>query len=934
MHQEEGSSFYNSLHYISDGDLLTPSRSNNRQKKINQWRRWTNEVIPSLIAPYLAYLRKSTSLRNRIELQPDEAAAFQCRSSCRRRALEITCILFNHIETLRIDCCTCAPAPLQLLARGYFACAPIAPSLAVDLQLLEFVKTLFVHITPNTTAWCETLEVFLAGHGYQLTTKDNLRRRFGNAYHWYSVLCMSAEDHLSNLIGNYRPLPASSNEGLTRPSDYLRSRCPICFGSVDWRKSGTLNLSRPDVHACIDACFTQKRSSDQHGGGPDPPNPIRSVFLSDDEVTSMDAHVQSCRGRPPARGRKRKRPTEEEEDGYENGMRVPTSALDGCGESFFAADEKREKASTQFFADTGVMAMLCRHDRVLWLANMTSAGEKQHYALALIKKLFDNIPPEMTVGLLYDIGCQLHRSCLKYPLLDDAVLRRITFAISVFHAYGHQWACQIIYHPRKCEGFGLSDGEGCERLWSALKHLIAPLRVSGFHQRLFVLDAQVRHLDDKNLVLFGSWLIRRWNNCAKKKSNAMQALRELSVDETPVRQQWKLQVEHQTRPLPRRSKTSNDEEISKILSVEKSLVELDRSLRRMEMQLCTGNVDNLVDFNLRLIEERAHRSRLADTLSRWKTRLGISQRTRLDQLRRNVYLQIRLDAQALKTRIRERLRQRKFEIEKLERSYRQTVNEHKLNSHVDTAIQRRNPTIRKLVSSYNSLCADLSALIRQRRSPPNAIAPNPISPAGIFDLDVDADIWQDIGLDDVVPEPPDWLADEVTRAAIRLVLEIDRCNEEELRVKVERCALQEWAIVEWDALQRARAHASDDNIIMYHMDLRARQFIDLVLGWQTKVRPIPCAWPMPDCWGPSHNELANATHVVCPDVHDDEDDVGEDRDDWESDIGFGDDELMDVLEDIALTDQYRGEEVDDIEDGYVVNDSLINSPTKRVGFML
>jgi hypothetical protein len=172
----------------------------------------------------------------------------------------------------------------------------------------------------------------------------------------------------------------------------------------------------------------------------------------------------------------------------------------------------------------------------------------------------------------------------------------------------------------------------------------------------------------------------------------MQALRELSVDETPVRQQWKLQVEHQTRPLPRkchvgdliilfmcvistgRSKTSNDEEISKILSVEKSLVELDRSLRRMEMQLCTGNVDNLVDFNLRLIEERAHRSRLADTLSRWKTRLGISQRTRLDQLRRNVYLQIRLDAQALKTRIRERLRQRKFEIEKLERSYRQTVN--------------------------------------------------------------------------------------------------------------------------------------------------------------------------------------------------------------------------------------------------------------------
>ncbi|KAG2092935.1 uncharacterized protein F5147DRAFT_541870, partial [Suillus discolor] len=143
-------------------------------------------------------------------------------------------------------------------------------------------------------------------------------------------------------------------------------------------------------------------------------------------------------------------------------------------------------------------------------------------------------------------------SCVKYQLLDDAALHQLTFAISVFHAYGHQWACQIIYHPRKCEGFGLLDGEGCECLWSALKHLIAPLRVSGFHQRLFVLDTPVRHLDNKNLVSCGNWLSWRWNNCVKRKTNAMQALRELSVDETYVRQEWKSQVDHQTRPLPRK----------------------------------------------------------------------------------------------------------------------------------------------------------------------------------------------------------------------------------------------------------------------------------------------------------------------------------------------------------------------------------------------
>jgi hypothetical protein len=84
----------------------------------------------------------------------------------------------------------------------------------------------------------------------------------------------------------------------------------------------------------------------------------------------------------------------------------------------------------------------------------------------------------MTVGLLYDIACQLHRSSLKWGFLDKE-LHRIIFAISVFHAFGHQWPCQIIYHPRKCVGFGLTDGEGCERFWSALKKLIPGLRVSG-----------------------------------------------------------------------------------------------------------------------------------------------------------------------------------------------------------------------------------------------------------------------------------------------------------------------------------------------------------------------------------------------------------------------------------------------------------------------
>jgi hypothetical protein len=157
---------------------------------------------------------------------------------------------------------------------------------------------------------------------------------------------------------------------------------------------------------------------------------------------------------------------------------VPRSALIECEASFKAADENREKASTKFFEDTGLMGLLCRHDRVLFLVNMQSAGEKQFYMLALLEMMFQHLPTDIRVGLLYDVACMLHLSCAKYGFLDR-YMDRILFAVSVFHAFGHWWACQIVYHPLKCIGFGLTNGEGCERFWHSISNLISYLRVSG-----------------------------------------------------------------------------------------------------------------------------------------------------------------------------------------------------------------------------------------------------------------------------------------------------------------------------------------------------------------------------------------------------------------------------------------------------------------------
>ncbi|KAF9505392.1 hypothetical protein BS47DRAFT_1306715 [Hydnum rufescens UP504] len=156
------------------------------------------------------------------------------------------------------------------------------------------------------------------------------------------------------------------------------------------------------------------------------------------------------------------------DDAIEPGMNIPNSILDTCGDSFIAADSDCIKASTQHFDDTGLMAMLCWHDIPICIANMCTAGEKQFYAFALILALLKDLPKDWTVGLLYDIACQIHHSLLKWNIMPEWT-GQIEFGVSVFHAYSHQWTFQLWYHPQKSEKWGLSDGEGCERFWSELR---------------------------------------------------------------------------------------------------------------------------------------------------------------------------------------------------------------------------------------------------------------------------------------------------------------------------------------------------------------------------------------------------------------------------------------------------------------------------------
>lgn len=62
------------------------------------------------------------------------------------------------------------------------------------------------------------------------------------------------------------------------------------------------------------------------------------------------------------------------------------------------------------YGNKGLQAFVCRHDIPLFLCDIQTPGERQYFAIALIIKVASMLPPNATMGLLYDIACQTDRS--------------------------------------------------------------------------------------------------------------------------------------------------------------------------------------------------------------------------------------------------------------------------------------------------------------------------------------------------------------------------------------------------------------------------------------------------------------------------------------------------------------------------------------------
>jgi hypothetical protein len=236
----------------------------------------------------------------------------------------------------------------------------------------------------------------------------------------------------------------------------------------------------------------------------------------------------------------------------------------------------------------------------------------------------------------------------------------------------------------------------------------------------------------------------------------------------------------------------------------------------------------------------------------------------------------------------------------------------------------------KLAKTYNDYCKEMQILARQQAALRKTVLPQPIDTRNLFALDVDDDIWDDIGLEDDDGIAPPWLMNEEVRKGIRNQLIVDRCVEEEGRLRRETRAMQLWIREEWELLEKActadgrfvavplqillmpKSCADLNPDVLYQLKLRRKGLARLYLQWRAKVRTLPIDGlddlrdlPEPDILDATMVDGA-ASSDSCHSCQTSDTGNKSDGDSGDSVDGLNsDDDLIEELENVAFTDAYH-----------------------------
>ncbi|KAA1093956.1 hypothetical protein PGT21_004350 [Puccinia graminis f. sp. tritici] len=785
-------------------------------------RNW-QDVMACLFPAYLHFKKLTTNwtVTNPFLNQSDEV----CRCPAERfKEREVDLIDLMGQSRTKVAFCPCTPDAVHLLANGYLASTPVFPQTAFSVRLLNFYDLLWNICNAHTTPFAKVLQRWNESLSMRLHAKNSTR-------------ALAAIDAYRTLKSMERKL--IQNITSTNQQDVLAQQsCPACFGvSVPESNPTESTADSADDHQvfiCLDGNFQHRhheRASKNYIG-----IESQTLFVPSNEIEVSNSEIREA----------------------EISKRVSKKAKDRCAQQHKAADDRRNASSWKGCDDTGLFGCCCRHDSVIAFCNIHKTGEGRGLPMSIIKSFLSSINPNIKVGVLYDIGCTLKKFLQARGLLTDQ-LPRMKFATAVFHSYVHDWPCQIQFNPRYNVGWGLTDGEGLERLWSYLSPLVSPLRYATRNHRISAINHRSlfhNMLSRENIVLT---LKRKFIHAVTTKKESEAILHKMLQDRNPhepgqnytvdfFRAQWQKQRKfeidiNQTNREKKAQQAQFYERGEALKNLVETLVEnISDSSTHSDPAHSMLILQQIRDLQKLQDEEAKKLGSLfvvepgADRDLEQEKRLGLLWSAKSALHKRAVQIQGEMqplrDSRARKERLGTVLKEKIFE-----------------------ALGRRKKTVTNILKTF----CDRRTDYLKKHAPDQLSLPEnqPITYEEFTQLRLDDPFWNDTYLS--LSKDP-WAVDPSVRTGIHAVLRLDRALEEQVQLKNELRRCVSWGIhfrnqlkhridqCVFDTADQKLKNVMQDafgavsyeiqKITSNHLETVQKEHEDVLLNWQPVVEEI------------------------------------------------------------------------------------------------
>jgi hypothetical protein len=179
--------------------------------------------------------------------------------------------------------------------------------------------------------------------------------------------------------------------------------------------------------------------------------------------------------------------------------------------------------------------------------------------------VLSKVNDERQIMFFYDINCTFE-PWLKKNFPEHAA-KVDGFAIPILHSYGHVQSCQLKYNPRGVDGFLLSDGEGCERMWSTLSSIVTIVRECREPLFIDLLSMHMKHIRRTKVEEMGNRLISLISTIKKRHADYQLSADKLVADNPLIHDEWVGAIGSLTSPTTDESTPDADARISKLTAI-------------------------------------------------------------------------------------------------------------------------------------------------------------------------------------------------------------------------------------------------------------------------------------------------------------------------------------------------------------------------------